>query len=149
MKVILNQDVKGLGKEGEIVNASEGYARNYLIPRGLAIEASEKNLKILDAKKKAADDKARRELAQARDAGERLSRGVVRIRARAGEGGKLFGSITAKDIADAVASSLRVEIDKKKIELEEPIKVAGRYTVPVRLHPQVTVDLRLEVVAET
>lgn len=149
MKVILSQDVKGLGKEGEVVNTSEGYARNYLIPRGLAIEASEKSLKVLDAKRRAADEKARRELAQARRTGERLSQGPIRIKARAGEGGKLFGSITARDIADAVASSLQVEVDKRKIELEEPIKLAGRYTVPVRLHPQVMVDLHLEVIAET
>ncbi|NPV78735.1 MAG: 50S ribosomal protein L9 [Firmicutes bacterium] len=148
MKVILKQDVKNLGKQGTLVNVAEGYARNYLIPRGMAEEASDSNLKALADKKRTEDEKARRELASAQKLKSRLSEASIRIYARAGEGGKLFGSITSKDISDAIMSTVKVEVDKKKIELAEPIKSVGAYTVPVRLHPQVVANLRVEIVAE-
>ncbi|HHY98932.1 MAG TPA: 50S ribosomal protein L9 [Firmicutes bacterium] len=148
MKVILKQDVKNLGKQGTLVNVAEGYARNYLIPRGMAEEASDSNLKALADKKRTEDEKARRELASAQKLKSRLSEASIRIYARAGEGGKLFGSITSKDISDAIMSTVKVEVDKKKIELAEPIKSVGAYIVPVRLHPQVVANLRVEIVAE-
>jgi large subunit ribosomal protein L9 len=137
MKVILLADVKNLGKKGELVNVAEGYARNYLIPRKLAQAATEGNIKQLEQEREALERKKARELNQARQLSQKLSQMKVTLKVKAGEQGKLFGSITAKDIAEAIKSQLDVEVDKRKIELHEPIKSLGDYEVTIKLAPEV------------
>ncbi|MEW6724961.1 MAG: 50S ribosomal protein L9 [Bacillota bacterium] len=145
MEVILLKDVKGLGKKGQVVKAADGYARNYLIPRGLAVEASQANLKTLKDHREA---EARR-AAQEKKEADRLAAIIKGLRltvtARAGEGGRLFGSVTNKDVAAALKETANIEIDRRKIELEDGIKTTGEYTVNIRLHPEVSVTLALTV----
>ncbi len=145
MKVILKKDVPGLGKRGATVEVSEGYARNYLIPRDLAAVASAGALKALAVEQQAAEAKRTREEAEARALGDRLARLEVVIPARLGEGGRLFGSVTAKDIVEALAKQ-GVELDKRKLEVAEPIKQLGTYRIPVKLHPKVHLELAVKVV---
>lgn len=121
MRVILTEDLKGKGKKGEMINVADGYARNYLIPRGLAVEATESNIRDLDRIKQAEAKRKERERGQAEDLASRLAEVGIVLKARAGEKGRLFGSITNKDIADALSKVVGEEIDKKKVELEEPI----------------------------
>jgi len=147
MKVILKEDVKSLGKMGEVVNVSDGYARNYLIPKGLAVDATTKNIKALEHEKKVIELRAQKLRNQAKAEAERLSSMVLTIRAKAGEEEKLFGSITTMDIADALKAE-GIEIDRKKIVLDEPIKRLGEYMVSVRLHPEETAQLKIQVVKE-
>lgn len=146
MKVILLSDVKGLGKKGELVDVAEGYARNFLVPRGLAKVASDSNLKSLAAEKSQAQAKAKRELQEAQKVAELLEKTPITITAKTGESGRLFGSVTALDIADSVKKAVGVELDRRKIELDEPIKILGEYQVPVKVHPKVTAKLQLRVV---
>ena len=122
MRVILTEDLKGKGKKGEMINVADGYARNYLIPRGLAVEATESNIRDLDRIKQAEAKRKERERGQAEDLASRLAEVGIVLKARAGEKGRLFGSITNKDIADALSKVVGEEIDKKKVELEEPIR---------------------------
>lgn len=143
MKVILLADVPGQGKRGDVVNVSDGYARNYLFPRGLACEASESKLRELSSRQKALADKEKRLAGEARELARRLEEVTVTIRVKTGEGGKLFGSITARDIAEALATQQGIEIDKKKILLKEPLKHLGAYTVPARLHSGVTAGIKV------
>ena len=148
MIVILKQDVPGTGKAGEVVKVSDGFARNMLIPRGLALEATEGNVRSLEKqqelqRKKAAESKAHAE-AQAED----LKSKKVVIKAKAGDGGRLFGAITSKDISEAIKEQLKFDIDKKKIELESPIKSVGTYSVNLKLYPEVKGSLSVEVEAE-
>jgi large subunit ribosomal protein L9 len=145
MEVILIKDVKGLGNEGEVVKVADGYARNYLIPKGLALPATKANLRILKAKKETMESKAQKELAAAEKMAKQLEHSGITIRCKAGEGGKLFGSVTAKDVADAVERALGIVIDKRRIELVEPIKAVGSYTVPVKLHSEVSTRISVEV----
>ncbi|NPV53414.1 MAG: 50S ribosomal protein L9 [Firmicutes bacterium] len=148
MKVILTQDIKSLGKEGQMVEVAEGYARNYLLPRGFAKEASKSNLRSLEERNEMLRRKEARLAEEARRAAEKLETATITIQAKSGEGGRLFGSITAKDIADGIKRVLGVEIDKRKIELPEPIKVTGAYRVPVRLHQDIASSIKVDVVAE-
>ena len=148
MKVILKQDVKGLGKEEDMVNVSDGYARNYLFPRGLAAEASAGNINIMNTKKKAEKTKKDRELAQARELAEKLGNITVVIKTKSGENGKLFGSITSKDIADGLKSGHNIDIDKKKIVLPDPIKNLGTTQVEVKLYPEVSARIAVKTVQE-
>lgn len=147
MKVILKQDVKGLGKKDEIVNASDGYAKNYLIPRGIAVVASTGNVNEAVNKQKAIAEKKQRELDTAKDFAAKLDGKTVTIKAKAGESGKLFGAISNKDIADAIKSQYKVEIDKKKIVLNDPIKTAGNHEVEIRIYAGVItkVNVKIEV----
>lgn len=147
MQVILIQDVKGLGSRGDTVKVADGYARNYLIPRGLAIEATKENLKQLETQQAERARQLLRKEKEAEELARRLEATTVRIPARAGEGGRLFGSVTAADIAEALAK-LGIKVDKKQIELENPIKQLGSYTVVVRVLPGKTTALRI-VVEET
>lgn len=147
MKVIFLQDVKGQGKKGEVKEVSEGYARNYLFPRGLATEASKGNLKTLEAQKQAAERRKQQEKEEAEALARKLEAMTVVIRAKAGEGGRLFGAITSKQVAEALAKQ-GIDIDKRKIELEEPIRALGVTKVPVKLHPQVRTTLGVQVVEE-
>lgn len=147
MKVILKQDVKGLGKKDEIVNASDGYAKNYLIPKGMAVVASTGNVNEAVNKQKAVAEKKQRELDTAKDFAAKLNGKTVTIKAKAGESGKLFGAISNKDIADAIKSQYKIEIDKKKIVLNDPIKTAGNHDVEIRIYAGVVtkVNVKIEV----
>jgi len=147
MKVILKQDVKGLGKKDEIVNASDGYAKNYLIPRGMAVVASTGNVNEAVNKQKAVAEKKQRELDTAKDFAAKLNGKTVKIKAKAGESGKLFGAISNKDIADAIKNQYKIEIDKKKIVLNDPIKTAGNHDVEIRIYAGVVtkVNVKIEV----
>lgn len=146
MQVILLEDVKGLGKKGQVVNASDGHARNYLIPRKLAMQATESNLKVLENKNKAAAAQKAEEKAAALELKKKVEAAeAVVIKTKGGEGGKLFGAVTAKDIADAFEKSYGIALDKKKISLESPIKQAGEYKAELKLYPEISAQLKLKV----
>ncbi|MFY8051240.1 MAG: 50S ribosomal protein L9 [Armatimonadaceae bacterium] len=145
MKVILNKDIAKVGREGEVVAVNDGYARNYLFPRGLAVEAAGGALRQLEIKLAAEDRKAEKLLASAQTAQAALEGKTVEITAKAGAGDRLFGSITAADIASAIQTSLGVSIDKRKVNLHDPIKAVGTFTVPVKLHRDITVELTVSV----
>lgn len=147
MQVLLLADVKGFGKKGEIVNASDGYARNYLLPRNLAKEVTPAVMKAVEQEQDAKDRRRAREEQEAAELGAKLSKLTVRLTAKAGEGGRLFGSITSKDIAQAL-SQQKVKVDRRKIELKEPIRSLGITTVPVRVYQDTVVSLKVEVVIQ-
>jgi len=149
MKVILQQKVKGLGEAGEIVNASDGYARNYLIPKGLAEEATTANLNKVRQQQQAKEKRQAEERAEAEQLKERLEKLTVSLRMKAGEGGRLFGSITNKEIAEGLKSQHEIELDKRKIILEEPIKELGTSQVEVKVYPNISASLAVHVKAET
>jgi len=148
MKVILLQDVKSLGKEGEVITVSDGYARNFIIPKKLGLEATDKNLNDLKLKKKYDARLAEGILEDAQALKERLEAGQIELAMKVGEGERLFGSVSNKEIAEAAREQLGLKIDKKKILLKEVIKSLGTHTVPVRLHPKVIGELKVIVVAE-
>ena len=148
MKVILKQDVKGLGKKDDLVNVSDGYARNFLCPRGMAVEANESNLNIVKTRKEAEKTKRDRELAHARQLAEKLRDVEVVIRAKTGESGKLFGSITSKDISDKLKDDFKLDIDRKKIVMPDTIKSTGSYEVDVKLYPEVSSRLKVRIESE-
>jgi large subunit ribosomal protein L9 len=148
MKVILLQDVKTLGKKGEIVEVSDGYARNAILPKKLGVEATSKNLNDLKLQNQHADKVAAENLASAKALAETVAQQKVVVKIKTGEGGKLFGSVSAKEIAEAAKAQTGLELDKKKMQLAEPIKTLGTYEVPVKLHPQVTAKLSVQVVGE-
>ena len=145
MKIILIQDVKKLGKKGEIIEASDGYARNYILPQKLGIEANQKNLNDLKLQKMKEEKDAQRILDEAKALAEKIGGQVVTVKMKAGEGGKVFGSVSAKEIAEAMKKQNALEIDKKKIQLQEPIKSFGFHEVGIKLHPQVTGTLKVKV----
>lgn len=145
MKVILKQDVKGLGKKEDLVNVSDGYARNFLFPKGLAAEANAANINIMNTKKEAEKTKRDRELANARELAQKLKDMEVVIKAKSGENGKLFGSITSKDISDKLKNDFKVDIDKKKIVLPEPLKSTGTVELDVKLFPEVSGKLKVRI----
>ena len=146
MEVILQKDVKSLGKKGDIVDVAEGYALNYLIPRGLAVEATKGNLKQVSLENKAKRQRQERELKEAQAVAAKLDGQKLQIATKVGEAGKLFGSITNQDIADRLKRQYKVEIDKRKIELEEPIKSLGNYSVTLRIHPKVKAEVIVQVI---
>ncbi len=148
MKVILKEDVKSLGKMGDIVNVAEGYARNYLIPQKIAVEALTKNVKALEHQKKAIDEKAKKVHAAAETLAAKIGSMNVSIKAKAGEEEKLFGSITAMDISNALKEQ-GIDIDKKQIHIEETIKRLGAHTVQIKLHHNVAAQLNISVIAES
>jgi len=148
MKVILKQDIKGLGKKESLVDVSDGYARNYLIPKGFAVEASAVNINVMKTKNDAEKAKRERELAKAKALAQELEKITVVIATKAGENGKLFGSVTSKDIADKLKKDFNIEIDKKKINLQDSLKSLGTTEVEVRLFPEVTARLAVKVVNE-
>ncbi len=141
MKVVLLQDVKALGKKGEIVNASDGYARNFILPKKLGVEASEANLAALKKQQEAAARLAAEQLAEAKALSEKLKTVKVALDVKVGAGGKLFGAVASKEIADALAAQFGIEIDKKKLVLEDPIKTVGKKEIKVKLHKDVTAAL--------
>jgi large subunit ribosomal protein L9 len=148
MKVILVADVPKLGNRGTVVEVAEGYARNYLLPRGLAVEATAGRMKELNREKKRQEEKKSQELEQARRQAGLLNGAVVQVTTRAGDKGKLFGSVTNKEIAQAIKNTFHVDIDRRKIDLKEPIKALGSYEVTLKLHPEIQARLRVQVVAE-
>jgi len=147
VRVILSQDNKELGKKGQAVEVSEGYARNYLLPRGLAVIATEGATKALAQEKQAQDRKKARELTEAQKLAARLEATELRITARVGDGGRLFGSVTSADIAACLAAR-GIAIDKRRIELKEPIKVMGRYSIEVKVYQEISARITLDVVTE-
>lgn len=148
MKVILQKDVKNIGKKGDVVEVAEGYGRNFLLPRGLALEANAGNLRQVAHQKQTESTKADRELQDAEKTGNKIKAKELQVAARVGEGGKLFGSITTHEIADQLRKQFSVEIDKRKIDLKEPIKSLGTHSVVVKVHPKVHVPVTVKVVAE-
>ncbi|MBI5025503.1 MAG: 50S ribosomal protein L9 [Nitrospirae bacterium] len=144
MKVILKEDVKDLGRIGDILNVADGYGRNYLIPKNLAVEASPKNIKKLEHEKNIILEKAKKVKQSLEDLAKKLSGMTVTIQAQAGDEDKLFGSVTSMDIAEALSRE-GIEVDKRKILLEEPIKRLGTYNVSIKLHPEITANVTIEV----
>jgi len=147
MEVILMQDVKALGKKGEIVKVNDGYARNFILPKKLGMEATKQNLHELSTQKAAEEKKLRELLEEARNYAKKLEGLTIKVKIKAGEGGKTFGSVSTKEIAAAAKEQFGLELDKKKLLLNDPIKNAGSYTVPVKLHPQVTAEMNVKVEA--
>ncbi len=146
-KVLLREDVDDLGARGEIVRVRSGYARNYLLPRNLAVEASAGNMKGIESERAALLKKEAKERASAESQSEQMSKLDLEFRRKAGEQGALYGSVTSMDVAEALRDR-GYEIDRHRIHLREPLKRVGEYTVPVRLHREVTIDLRVRVAPE-
>ncbi len=147
MEVILKSDVKGLGKKSEKVNVSDGYARNFLFPRGLAAEANAQTLSEMKNKQSSEQFKADEELKAAKESAEKINSNTVVLKAKGGANGKLFGSVTAKEIAVVVSNQFKVTVDKRKITVDD-IKAFGTYNAQVRLHPKVTASFKVQVVEE-
>lgn len=145
MDVILVEDVKSLGKKGDLVKINDGYARNYILPKKLGIEATAKNLNDLKLKKQREERIERKKLEDAKALAEKLKDMSITVAVRAGEGGRIFGSISTKEIAEAVKKQLNLDLDKKKMQLDAPIKAMGNYNVAVRLHRDVTANLVVRV----
>ena len=146
MDIVLLEDVKALGKKGQIVNVNAGYARNFILPKKLGVEATSKNLNDLKLQKANADRVAAEQLAAARELAEKIGKMTVTLSMKAGEGGKAFGSISGKEIAAAAVDQCGLEIDKKKMVLPEPLKTFGDHEVPIKLHKEVTAKLTVKVV---
>ena len=147
MQVILLQDVKGIGKKGQVINASDGHARNFLLPRKLAAEATKSNMAQLEAQQKQAEHKLSQEVEAAQKIADKLKEAKIKLPVKVGEGGKMFGSISNKEVAEAILSQSNITIDKKKIVLQ-PVKTVGEHTATIKLHAQVSVPLTFELVAE-
>lgn len=145
MKVILLEDVKALGKKGQIVNVNDGYARNFILPKKLGLEANNKNLNDLKLKKANDEKIAQEQLEEAQELGKKIEAGKVELAIKVGEGGRTFGSVSTKEIAVAVKEQMGYDIDKKKIQLKEAIKTLGTHNVPVKLHTKVTAELKVVV----
>lgn len=143
MKVILLEDVKSLGKKGELVEVNDGYARNFILAKKLGLEATPKNMNDLKLKRAHEDKLAAQRLEEAKAFAEELKKVQVTLKIKAGEGGKLFGSVSSKEIAQAAKEQLDLEIDKKKLVLPTPIKAVGTTMVPIKLHPKVTGELKV------
>jgi large subunit ribosomal protein L9 len=147
VKVILRQDVPSLGERGRIVNVAAGYARNYLLPKGLAWEATPGNIRTLELQRKAWQVRDLKAMEEARAVAERIGALQLEVAKKAGESATLYGSVTASEIADLLAAR-GYEVDRRKVVLEEPIKTLGEFTVPVKLHSKVTAEVKVRVVAE-
>lgn len=145
MKVILNSDIKGVGKKNEIINASDGYARNYLFPKKLAVPADTQNMNVLNAKKASEQHKKDLECEEAKKVQEKMKKIVLKITTKAGENGKTFGSITSKEIAESLEKQFKIKVDKKKVVLPEQIKTLGTYIVDVKLYEGVVGKLTVSV----
>lgn len=148
MKVILLDNIKGVGKKDEIINASDGYARNFLLPKKLAVEANSANMSKLKAKQDSNQYRKNVEKEEAQKIAEKLKGILLKISVKAGENGKIFGSITSKEIAENLKSQYQIEVDKKKIELKEPIKTLGIFTVQIRLYEGVVGNLKVQMISQ-
>lgn len=147
MKVILNQDVKGQGKKGDLIEVSDGYARNFLLPKNLAKEATKENVNILKGQQESREYREKKELEEAKDIAAKIGEISVKLQAKSGDNGKLFGSITSKDVSEALTSQHHIKIDKKKFVLPDGIKTLGTTVVDIKVHPGVVAKLKVEVVA--
>ncbi len=148
MKVILLDNIKGVGKKDEIINAADGYARNYLFPKKLAVEANSENLSKLNNKKEAASYKKDVEKKNAEELAQRLKGIMLKVKVKSGENGKIFGGVTAKEISENLRVQYDLDIDKKKIELKDTIKTIGEFTVPIKLFEGVIGSLKVDVISE-
>jgi large subunit ribosomal protein L9 len=147
MKVLMKQDVPKIGKKGQLLEVKEGYARNFLIPKGLAVEASGGALKQVEEDQKAQERRKAKEVEEAQALGEKIKGLTLTLRHKAGEEGRLFGSITSAEVAEALKAK-GFDIDKKKIILDEPIRLVGEYTVKIKMHHDVTIDLNVDVLKQ-
>ena len=145
MEVILLQDVKSLGKKGEIVKVNDGYARNFILPKKLGVEKTDKALHELKLQKAAEEKRQQEILEEAQALAKNIEAGSITLKIKGGEGGRTFGAVSTKEIAVALKEQLKLEIDKKKLQLADPIKNFGTYHVPVRLHPKVTAEIKVKV----
>ncbi len=148
MKVILLKDIKGTGKKGEIINASDGHARNYLIPRGLAKEATDGSVRQLEHQNAAKEKRAQEELDEAKALAEKINTFEITFKTKAGEGGRLFGSITNKDVAEMIKKKYSLDIDKKKIVMDQPIRTLGTTKVTIKVYPKVSAEMKVQVIEE-
>lgn len=146
MKVILLEDVKSVGKKGELVNASDGYAKNFLFPKKLAVEATKSNLNDFELKQKAEAKRKKEELEQAQNIAKELENKTVTVKVKTGENGKLFGSVTNKEVAEEIVKQTGMEIDKKKVSIGDPIKMVGERTAVIKLHPKVSAEITIKIV---
>lgn len=146
MKLILLEDVKSVGKKGDLINASEGYAKNFLLPKKLAVEATKSNLNDYELKQKAEAKRKQEELDKARETAKALEDKVVTIQVKTGGNGKLFGSVTNKEVAEAIIEQTKLDIDKKKVSIGDPIKMVGERTATVKLHPKVSAEVTIKIV---
>jgi large subunit ribosomal protein L9 len=147
MKVIFLKDVKGQGKKGEVKDLSEGYVRNFLLPRGLVKEATEGNVKTLDAQKRSEEKRKEEEKQEAQELGVKLAELTVKVKGKAGEGGRLFGAISSKQVAQALEEQFKIKVDKRKLEMDA-IRALGVTQIKVKLHNEVTATLKVHVVEE-
>jgi large subunit ribosomal protein L9 len=148
MKVVLLRDVPHLGRSGEVKEVADGYARNYLIPKGLAVPATEGLIRHAAETRQAMEQRRIRQLSSARETAARLQGATITIRARAGQGDRLYGSVTSQQIAEAIAQQLGVEVDRRRIELDQPIRTLGTHPVTVRLGPEITAQVQVVVERE-
>ena len=146
MDIVLLEDVKSLGKKGQVVKVNDGYARNFFLPKKLGVEATPKNLNELKLQKANAEKIAAQQLADAKALAEQLEKLSVTVSMKAGEGGRAFGSVSGKEISKAIKDQLKMDIDKKKFLLPEPLKTFGTHEVPIKLHKDVTAKLAVKVV---
>ncbi|MBO8433804.1 MAG: 50S ribosomal protein L9 [Tyzzerella sp.] len=146
MKVILLEDVKKVGKKGELVNVSEGYGNNFLLPKKLAVEATKSNMNELELKKKADDKRKKEEYEEALALAEKLNEIEVKVAVKTGDNGKVFGSVTTKEIGEALEKQFGIKVDKKKMVLGDSIKMVGTRTVKVKVHPKVTAEMTVKIV---
>ena len=147
MKLLLKEDVDGLGLCGDEVEVKDGYGRNFLIPKGKALLATPNNLKAFNHQKRIVQAKVKKVTAIAQGVADEISKVILQTKKKMGEGGKMFGSVTAQEISDLLKAK-GVEVDRRKIQIQEPIKKAGEYTIPVKLHPEVTGQIKLTVEGE-
>ena len=148
MKLILTKDVKGQGKKGELVEVSDGYGRNFLLPRGLAKEATKENLNVMEGQAASAEFKRQKAVEEAQELADKLKELTVEIKTKAGDNGKLFGAITSKDVAEALTSQHHIKLDKKKLVLPGGIKLLGVTEVEIKIHPGISGKLKVRVVSE-
>ncbi len=148
MKVILKADIKGVGKKDEVINAADGYARNFLLPKGLAVEANSENMSKLKAKNDSKAYKKEQEREEAKKVAEKLAGIQLKVPVQAGENGKIFGGVSAKEIADLLKKNYNIEVDKKKIDLKETIKTLGLRTVTIKLYDGVIGNLKVDVISK-
>lgn len=146
MKVILLENVKGVGKKDEIINANDGYARNFLLPKKLAVEANNQNLAKLKSKQESNEHKKMTEKQEAEDLAKKLEKIILKIQVKAGENGKIFGGVTAKEIAEQLQKQHNFKVDKKKIDLKETIKQTGMFTIDLKLYEGVNAKLKIHII---
>ena len=148
MKVILKADIKGVGKKDQVINASDGYARNFLFPKNLAVEANAKNMSKLKAKQDSNAFKKSQEKEEAQKIADKLSKILMKVQVKAGENGKIFGGVSSKEIAENLEKQYSIKVDKKKIDLKETIKTLGMFTIEIKLYEGVVGELKIDVISK-